>query len=325
MLKLFFSDHRSSLQDETQLLHPTGITVLQTLMSSTLRPQVQALQTAARLRGAFARTNHPSVVIRTQRSNITIFPQLNENETHHIFSTNIKALNSTYNRILNRTNRTNRSSLGNTTSIATQTMPPERIAYVAATFTTAAYNNKFYIFYKLEENVPHDLNITKHLNLLTSRVIKLPPQQIKHAFLGLTSNLQVITDQDVDNSSIFIHKAVNNASSQSSSINKYDVLILGHQEYVTQKEYDNLKHFVENGGTLILLDGNVFYAQVNYDRHHHSITLVKGHGWAYNGITAWKSVSERWANEIITMDRYYTINYTLVISSRSTSMRMRRN
>jgi hypothetical protein len=78
-------------------------------------------------------------------------------------------------------------------------------------------------------------------------------------------------------------------------MNKYDILVLGHQEYVTQREYDNLKHFVENGG--MLLDGNVFYAQVSYDRHHHSITLVKGHGWAYNGITAWKSISEKWAKE----------------------------
>ena len=66
---------------------------------------------------------------------------------------------------------------------------------------------------------------------------------------------------------------------------------------MTQKEYDNLKHFVENGGTLILLDGNVFYAQVSYDKYHHTITLVKGHGWAFNGKSAWKSVSERWANE----------------------------
>ena len=29
--------------------------------------------------------------------------------------------------------------------------------------------------------------------------------------------------------------------------NKYEVIILGHQEYVTQREYDNLKRFVSNG------------------------------------------------------------------------------
>ena len=40
--------------------------------------------------------------------------------------------------------------------------------------------------------------------------------------------------------------------------NVYDVIMLEHQEYVTQQEYDNLKRFVANGGILILLDGNVF-------------------------------------------------------------------
>jgi len=48
---------------------------------------------------------------------------------------------------------------------------------------------------------------------------------------------------------------------------------------------------------LVLIDGNVFYAEVKYDRNTHTITLVKGHGWAYNGKSAWKSVGERWANE----------------------------
>ena len=42
--------------------------------------------------------------------------------------------------------------------------------------------------------------------------------------------------------------------------NKYDILIIGHQEYVTQQEYDNLKQFVAGGGTMIVLDGNIFYA-----------------------------------------------------------------
>jgi hypothetical protein len=44
--------------------------------------------------------------------------------------------------------------------------------------------------------------------------------------------------------------------------NRNDILILGHQEYVTQQEYSNPKKFVANRGTMILLDGNVFYAQV---------------------------------------------------------------
>lgn len=39
--------------------------------------------------------------------------------------------------------------------------------------------------------------------------------------------------------------------------NRYDAHIIGHQEYVTQREYDNLKQIVANGGTLVVLDGNI--------------------------------------------------------------------
>ncbi len=74
-------------------------------------------------------------------------------------------------------------------------------------------------------------------------------------------------------------------------------MILGHQEYVTQQEYDNFKKFVYNGGTIIILDGNIFYAEVNYNKHDNSITLVKGHGWEYDGTKAIKSVNERWKDE----------------------------
>jgi hypothetical protein len=108
-----------------------------------------------------------------------------------------------------------------------------RIALINPTFTSAAYNNSFYVFYEKNSNTPRE----------------------------------------------------------------YDVIILGHQEYVTQKEYDNLMQFVRSGGTMIILDGNVFYAEVKYDRNTQTITLVKGHGWAFDGKSAWRSVSERWAKE----------------------------
>ena len=48
---------------------------------------------------------------------------------------------------------------------------------------------------------------------------------------------------------------------------------------------------------MILLDGNVFFAQVKYDRHSQTMSLVKGHWWAYNGRSAWPSIGERWADE----------------------------
>jgi hypothetical protein len=102
------------------------------------------------------------------------------------------------------------------------------------------------------------------------------------------SNITVITYADVDSSGIFLKNGDN----------RYDVVILGHQEYVIQREYDNFKRFVFNdGGTMIILDGNIFYAEVDYDNCTETIRLVKGHGWAFNGKSAWKSVGERWANE----------------------------
>jgi hypothetical protein len=101
------------------------------------------------------------------------------------------------------------------------------------------------------------------------------------------SNMTTLSDQNVDRGDIF----------RKDGTNAFDVIVLGHQEYVTQQEYNNLKQFVHNGGTMIILDGNVFYAQVSYDKETDTIHLVKGHGWAFNGKYAWKSIYERWTND----------------------------
>jgi hypothetical protein len=54
----------------------------------------------------------------------------------------------------------------------------------------------------------------------------------KHlALLMPKNNVSVLTDIDVDVGSIF--------KDSKNTTNKYDVLILGHQEYVTQQEYTN--------------------------------------------------------------------------------------
>jgi hypothetical protein len=183
-----------------------------------------------------------------------------------------------------------------------------RIALVEPTFTAAAYNNSFYVFYQKYSHVPANTNITKDLNLLSSKVIKYPTitptTKVHSAFAMLSilknfklispnSDITVLTDADVDNGLIFD----NRGGSVDTNSNAYDVVILGHQEYVTQREYNYLKDFVSNGGTMFLLDGNVFYAQVKFDHNTNTVTLVKGHGWAFNGKSAWKSVAERWAKE----------------------------
>ena len=186
------------------------------------------------------------------------------------------------------------------------------IALIKPTFTAAAYHNSFYTFYNLYGNIPVGKNITTDLDLLsskiTSKVSKLSPSILPmlHLLTNLKSaipksNIAVLTDADVDNGSIFI-KNNNNSNiaknnNNNNNNNVYDIIILGHQEYVTQQEYNNLKKFVTNGGIMILLDGNVFYAEVKYDRDNQNITLVKGHGWAFNGKSAWRSVAERWKEE----------------------------
>lgn len=172
----------------------------------------------------------------------------------------------------------------------------KRLAAVMPTFTAAAYNN-FYTFYQKYINSRPGVNITTDLNLLSSNVTNAPSSSASgFAMIYLLANLKWIspqsevtflTDEDVDGGGIF----------QTNGSNIFDVLILGHQEYVTQNEYVNLKRFVSMGGTLILLDGNVFYAEVKYDKNADKITLVKGHSWAFNGKTAWRSISERWRNE----------------------------
>jgi hypothetical protein len=174
------------------------------------------------------------------------------------------------------------------------------IALIKPTFTAAAYNSAFYKFYFLFIHTSARTNITTHLNLLSSKIPKqltsLSSSASTMSFLPHhlktllpQSNIDVLTDVDVDTGSIFVKNGITS--------NRYDILIIGHQEYVTQREYGNLKQFAANGGTLIVLDGNAFYAEVKYDRNTNVVTLVKGHGWAFNGKSVWKSVSERWKKE----------------------------
>ena len=137
-----------------------------------------------------------------------------------------------------------------------------RIALVEPTFTAAAYNNSFYVFYPKYSHVPAKTNVTNDLSLLSSKVINYPTitptTKVHSAFAMLSllknfklispdSNITVLTDADVDNGSIFENRGDNR--SVDTNNNAYDLIILGHQEYVTQQEYNYLKKFVSNGGT----------------------------------------------------------------------------
>jgi len=165
-----------------------------------------------------------------------------------------------------------------------------KIALINPSFTSAAYNNSYYNFYEKYANTPSRVNITSDPNLLSSGVSSNQKELSSASgmvyllknikWLTSQSNITLLTDANVDNGNIFNKNNnssssnlsyVSNSSNRNSSSNAYDLIILGHQEYVTQQEYDNLKHFVANGGTMIILDGNVFYAEVKYEKSTHTV------------------------------------------------------
>src|ERR671924_1409979 len=215
---------------------------------------------------------------------------------------------------------------------------PLRVAFVKPSFTYAAYSlDGFYTFYdKYSDETDETTNVTTDLNMLTVEVpdetyihykddSSDPPtvpaqQEYYDALRGLVEQrssssssqnetvsikddkgggngddlppIQIadITDKEVHEGKIF----------DSAGNNAYDVLFLFHQEYVTQQEYDNLKKFVvQNGGTIVFNTANTFTVEVKYDSANNTVTLVRGHTWAYDGSScAWRAYPrERWINE----------------------------
>jgi hypothetical protein len=248
-----------------------------------------------RIAPALANNSNPSISLLQDGSPISVTKYMrNSNETQPLAGE--KAYVATSGNYVFSQNKTEVSTPNNNSHTA-EFGKDKKIALVMPTFTATAYDDAFYVFYQKYIKTPHGMNITTDLHLLSNRVTnQLSSTSSGSAMLFLVRNLKwitsestinSITDQDVDAGAIF----------DVGGENAYDVIILGHQEYVTQREYDNLKRFVGNGGTMIILDGNVFYAEVKYDRNNDIISLVKGHSWAFNGVSAWPSVNERWKNE----------------------------
>jgi hypothetical protein len=190
----------------------------------------------------------------------------------------------------------------------------DRIAIIIPTFTKAAYReHAFYTFYYKYKFPPSGVHIKSDLDMLTTPVIDLDVNATDSTLTNLTALIPTapedrntwkpLTNQLVKNAPNAIitflrDEDVNDGHIFSSNgSNAYNVLILLHDEYVTQKEFDNLKHFVINGGTIVFLDANVFMAEVSYDSAKQTATLVKGHYWKFDGKSAEPSVPQRWYNE----------------------------
>jgi len=72
------------------------------------------------------------------------------------------------------------------------------------------------------------------------------------------------------------------------AISGYDVLVFGHNEYVSQPEYNNLKTWINtSGGTCVFMDGNVLFVKIAYDSTTTPITVaaVDGHGFRWHPST----------------------------------------
>lgn len=96
-------------------------------------------------------------------------------------------------------------------------------------------------------------------------------------------------------------RAISNFPSGAVLRKSYSLLFLGHQEYVTQKEYDNLRDFVYAGGILVCLSGNLFYGEVKWQKAmDDKVQFVKGHRFFYDNMSLTGRTGyayERWANE----------------------------
>ncbi|MHA2117647.1 MAG: hypothetical protein ACW98J_01895 [Candidatus Thorarchaeota archaeon] len=176
-----------------------------------------------------------------------------------------------------------------------------RIAVVKPIFTNTAYTSAFYNFYA-RYGSSTDPFITTDLDLFNVTVKDgwgwskrlgnfLGSIKASIAGLSLGQSIALIDEIDVIMGALFDEDR-----------RLYDVLILGFTEYVTLEEYRYYKKFVETGGTLIIMDACNFLAEVKYYPPTSSdevgyLSLVKGHGWEFNGTHAWKSVYHRWPDE----------------------------
>lgn len=176
-----------------------------------------------------------------------------------------------------------------------------RIAVVKPIFTNTAYTSAFYNFYA-RYGSSTDPFITTDLDLFNvtvkdgwgwSKRLGKFLGSIKASIAGLSlgQSVALIDEIDVHMGALFDGER-----------RVYDVVILGFTEYVTREEYYYYKRFVETGGTLIILDACNFLAEVKYHPPTSPdevgyLSLVKGHGWEFNGTHAWKSVYHRWPDE----------------------------
>lgn len=183
--------------------------------------------------------------------------------------------------------------------ISTQPVSLDRIRIVAIEpiFTTTAYAS-FYSFFAKYSTVSPGGFVKADLDLLNKSVVHswgfsdglrqfLASDAVSQYNLTLGKSLQILDDSDVTRGRLFFENGSRS----------FDVAILGFSEYATAQEYDNYKKFVKDGGVLILMDATNFLVEVEYYPSTDHLSLVKGHGWGFNGSAAWPDVFDRWKTD----------------------------
>ncbi len=179
-----------------------------------------------------------------------------------------------------------------------------RIAAVQPIFTATAYsdhgNGTFYEFYEKYKNATG--TVTADLGLLSTNVSRgesyqsgwglshalysfLSSQSAKDCGLTVGQNLRILDDIAVSQGGLFY---------DSNGSARFDVVIVPFSEYVTLEEYLSYLHFVSDGGTLVLVGAGNFMVRVAYNSTTGMETLVRGHGWAFNGSSAQHDVFDAW-------------------------------
>ena len=135
-----------------------------------------------------------------------------------------------------------------------------KIVVIEPIFTQAAYTQLgFYSYYHkncdsrcLTVNIPHNFT-----GSFTSS---------RNAVSVLKHNYSIVTDVDVDKNP--------------NILKKYNRVIVLHNEYVTQKEFDAITKHPD----VVYLYPNALYAEVIADYNKYTITLIKGHGYPDAGV-----------------------------------------
>ena len=185
--------------------------------------------------------------------------------------------------------------------------PPSQvsIALVKPTFTSTPYSKyDFGSFYYFFHKHVADSVVTSGLEPLATPVadaqeyndgwgqdyslysfFKYGNQESDPARCGLVlgANVRVVDDVSVNAGALF----------NPDGSKRFDSVVIGHEEYVTQAEYDQFHRFVAAGGRLVGMSGNMFFARVNYSGGIE--TLVAGHGWTFDGKVATASHNQPFA------------------------------